>query len=92
MTPTRDRGDWRNNPTIKKPVWARDDVDWHKTDTLPDGDGTSIGKLGGLWYILDADGQAISEGYHEIHVDSGRLVGKRGAIREPVEYRREDAE
>jgi hypothetical protein len=56
---------------------------WHKLSSLPDG--TQIGRLGAYWYILDDDGCAISDGYHEIDCDEqGDYNGKRSARTEPV--------
>ncbi len=56
---------------------------WHKTARLPDG--TVLGRLGAYWYILDDDGRAISDGYHEIYLDeTGEYKGKRSARSEPV--------
>lgn len=52
------------------------DVRWHATANLSDG--TPIGRLGAYWYILDDDGCAISEGYHEITLtEDGDYEGKR---------------
>lgn len=52
------------------------DAGWHTTSSLSDG--TPIGRLGAYWYILDDDGRAISEGYHEITLDeAGEYEGKR---------------
>lgn len=49
---------------------------WHATSSLSDG--TPIGRLGAYWYILDDDGRAISEGYHEITLDEdGEYEGRR---------------
>lgn len=57
---------------------------WHKTSTLSDG--TPIGRLGAYWYVLDEDGRAISDGYHEISVDeNGAYQGKRSARTERIE-------
>jgi hypothetical protein len=43
-------------------------------------DGTPIGRLGAYWYVLDQDGAAISEGYHEIFLDEdGEYRGRRSA-------------
>ena len=56
---------------------------WHKTSTLPDG--TSLGRLGAYWYILNQNGRAISDGYHEISLDeNGDYVGMRSAQCERV--------
>jgi hypothetical protein len=78
---------WRNNPTVSDPVWARDDVSWHDRGELQDG--TPVGKLGSCWYVLDEQGNAISEGYHEIRVtEGGGKIGKLGANREPIEWHR----
>lgn len=76
---------WRDNPTISDPVWERKDVSWHDSGTLRDG--TSVRKLGSLWYVVDDEGNAISEGYHEIWHSGGQLLGKCGAKTEPVVYR-----
>lgn len=84
-----EENNWRNNPTIDPPVWERDDVEWHDTGTLSDG--TRVGKLGALWYVLDAQDRAISDGYHEIHVDGDGLTGKRGSTYEPVTYHGEES-
>lgn len=56
---------------------------WHKTSTLSDG--TSLGCLGAYWYILDQNGRAISDSYHEISLDeTGDYIGTRSARRERV--------
>lgn len=56
---------------------------WHKTSTLSDG--TPIGRLGAYWYILDEDGYAISDGYHEIFLDEdGDYRGKRSTRTERI--------
>lgn len=56
---------------------------WHKTSTLSDG--TPIGRLGAYWYVLDEQGRAISDGYHEISLDeNGRYKGKRSARSELI--------
>lgn len=56
---------------------------WHKTTNLPDG--TSIGRLGAYWYVLDQNNCAVSNGYHEIVCDEhGDYIGKRGSHTEPV--------
>lgn len=56
---------------------------WHKRSTLPDG--TPIGRLGAYWYVLDEQGRAISDGYHEISIDeNGEYRGKRSARSEPI--------
>lgn len=75
---------WENNPTVEDPVWARDGVDFHETGELVDG--TPVGKVGAIWYVLDDDGDAISKGYHQIRVSEDGLVGKKGSITEPVEF------
>ena len=63
---------------------------WHQTASLLDG--TPIGRLGAYWYILDQDGYAISDGYHEISCDEhGNYKGKRSArIEEVVIYNNQD--
>lgn len=59
------------------------DPSWHKTSTLVDG--TRIGRLGAYWYILDEDGHAISDGYHEIILDEkGDYKGQRSARSEQI--------
>jgi hypothetical protein len=56
---------------------------WHKTLTLADG--TLIGRLGAYWYILDQNGCAMSDGYHEISCDeNGGYNGTRSARTEPI--------
>ena len=56
---------------------------WHETSRLPDG--TLIGRLGAYWYILDEDGCAMSDGYHEISCDeNGGYTGTRSARTEPI--------
>lgn len=63
---------------------VRRESGWHKTSTLPDG--TPIGRLGAYWYVLDEDGRAISDGYHEISLDeNGEYQGKRSARTERIE-------
>lgn len=62
--------------------------EWHQTSQLSDG--TLIGRLGAYWYVLDQDGQAISEGYHEIHRDEdGEYRGTRSARTMPVTFHTE---
>ena len=59
------------------------ETSWHKTAELPDG--TPLGRLGAYWYVLDEDGRAISDGYHEISLDeNGHYRGKRSARSERV--------
>ena len=56
---------------------------WHKTVQLSDG--TPIGRLGAYWYILNEDGYAISDGYHEISCDeTGAYNGTRSAQTEQI--------
>lgn len=56
---------------------------WHKTADLPDN--TSLGRLGAYWYILDQNGCAISDGYHEISLDEhGDYKGKRSTRSERI--------
>ena len=56
---------------------------WHRTSRLPDG--TPIGRLGAYWYVLNEDGCAMSDGYHEISCDeTGGYTGTRSARTEPV--------
>jgi hypothetical protein len=56
---------------------------WHGTSNLPDG--TPIGRLGAYWYVLDGEGRAISDGYHEIRRDeSGSYRGRRNARTERI--------
>lgn len=52
---------------------------WHETDELADG--TPIAKLGGLWYIVDDDGEPTTDGYHDIWFSEGLYVAKRGSRR-----------
>lgn len=64
----------RSNPTLDEAPER-----WHEEDELDDG--TPIAKLGGLWYVLDDDGEPISEGYHNIETDGdGNYKCERGAI------------
>lgn len=56
-----------SRPTPDSIPKASDPSRWHKTSSLPDG--TPIGRLGAYWHILDQDGCAISDGYHEIYCD-----------------------
>lgn len=53
---------------------------WHNVTTLDDG--TRVGELGSLKYILDEDGRPLSDGYHEIREVEGGYVGAIGARRE----------
>lgn len=56
---------------------------WHRTSNLPNG--TPIGRLGAYWYVLDGEGRAISDGYHEIRRDeSGSYRGRRNARTERI--------
>jgi hypothetical protein len=56
---------------------------WHDTERLPDG--TLVGKAGALWYILDNNQNAISKGYHEMHVHGNGYRGKVDARWEMIE-------
>lgn len=61
---------------------------WHEKSSLPDD--TVVGRLGAYWYILDENGRAISDGYHEIYLDeNGNYKGKRSARTEPVTFHTE---
>lgn len=71
--------------------WIIDDGDrsnesspphWHSITTL--GDGTRVGELGSLKYIVDRDGRPLSDGYHEIREVDGVYVGAIGARRETI--------
>ena len=55
---------------------------WHRIKRLSDG--TPVGKLGSVEYLLDGEGNAISDGYHEIRCLNGRYVGEIGASIEPI--------
>lgn len=71
------------HPASTTKSWIPNPSRWHKTANLPDG--TPISRLGAYWYILDHDGHAISEGYHEIYLtENGDYEGKRSARREPI--------
>lgn len=52
-----------DNPTVhgREPP---EDPNFHETGELLDG--TPVGKIGALWYILDAHNNPISSGWHEI--------------------------
>lgn len=69
----------RKDATVSTPDSAleiADTAEWHQTSQLSDG--TPIGRLGAYWYVLDRDGRAISDGYHEIWCDEdGEYRGKR---------------
>lgn len=70
----------RNDVTVSTPDSAleiADTAEWHQTSQLSDG--TPIGRLGAYWYVLDQDGRAISNGYHEIYCEDGEYRGKRSA-------------
>lgn len=65
-----------------------DPSQWHKKTSLADG--TVIGRFGAYWYILDENGRAISEGYHDIYIDeNGEYKGERSARIEPVTFHTE---
>lgn len=55
---------------------------WHRTATLADG--TRVGHVGSLQFILDEAGRPVSRGYHEIRVEDGDYVGQIGARRERI--------
>jgi len=72
-TPENQTEDSRDAPNKNIPL--------RKTDELEDG--TSVGKRGTKWYVLDPSGQAVSGGYHEIYPQGDdRYVGKVGAKHE----------
>jgi hypothetical protein len=50
----------------------------HGRDTLPDG--TPLGKIGGLWQLLDETDTPVGEGFHEIVLGANGYYGKRGAV------------
>jgi hypothetical protein len=81
----------RNDVTASTPdsvLEISDTAQWHRTSRLSDG--TPIGRLGAYWYVLDDDGRAISDGYHEIHRDEdGEYEGTRSARAEPVAFHAE---
>ena len=52
-------------------------MSYHERKTLADG--TELGKMGSLWYILDDDGNQKSDGYHEITVITDGYRGNLGA-------------
>lgn len=81
--PYRTDGDEPINPTKDRGAAPPNSRDWHETARLPCG--TRVGKRGSLWYVLDEDGWAISEGYHEI--DAGATRGKRGEVVEEIDLR-----
>lgn len=68
-----------------RPEVPQGQTNWHKTGELPDG--TPIGQLGSLWYILDEKEIAVSEGYHEIRVTASGYEGKKGARVEKITLR-----
>lgn len=77
----------RNSEFTKQSSDSRSEISapsrWHKTSTLPDS--TSLGCLGAYWYILNQNGRAISDGYHEISIDeNGDYIGLRSGRRERV--------
>ncbi|KYH24606.1 hypothetical protein HAPAU_35890 [Halalkalicoccus paucihalophilus] len=56
---------------------------WHETAHLQDG--TPISRLGAYWYILNDDGDVISDGYHEIYLNETEdYEGKRSTRREQI--------
>lgn len=81
----------QNNTAVSVPDSAleiSDAAEWHRTSRLSDG--TLIGRLGAYWYVLDQEGRAISDGYHEIHRDEdGEYKGTRSARAEPVVFHAE---
>ena len=89
--PSESTDDTDRNPYANYPDNATKEPDipntkeWHVTCQLPNG--WYVGKLGALWYILDEQGWAISEGYHEI-CDEGR-AGKLGGTEQRIELRGE---
>lgn len=74
-----------SNPTKDPDI--PDTRNWHETGTLPCG--YRVGKLGALWYVLDEDEWAVSDGYHEISDDGSE--GKKGASTERVNLRGQPA-
>lgn len=72
------------NPTAQTDEPPNEKIELHGTGTLSDG--TDVGRRGGLWYVLDPEGRAVSKGYHELHVtyESETLIGKIGAVVETV--------
>lgn len=72
------------NPTVYKREVPNEEIHLHDRGTLSDG--TSVGKRGALWYVLDEDDRAVSKGYHEIvPTGDGRYEGKIGAKYEVFE-------
>ena len=85
-TDDTDRNPYANypdNPTKEPDI--PNTKEWHVTGQLPNG--WCVGKLGALWYILDEQGWAISDGYHEISDDG--CVGKLGGTEQGIELRGE---
>lgn len=67
----------------KAVVEISDPARWHKISYLTDG--TPIGRFGAYWYILDDNGCAISDGYHEIYCDeNGDYKGTRSTQTEEI--------
>lgn len=59
----------RDNPTAKK---GPGDVEWDRVEKL--NETRRVGQYGGLWYLLDENEDAISDGYHRI-VEKGGDFG-----------------
>ena len=69
-----------NNPTE---AYGPGDVEWDRVETLPDDErgveeNQKVGLYAGLWYLLDDDENAVSNGYHRIEKKDefgGRVLG-----------------
>ena len=58
-----------DNPTTQKGPGS---VEWERVEKL--NDKRKVGQYGGLWYLLDENEEAISDGYHRI-VEKGNGFG-----------------
>ena len=53
---------------------------FHDVAFREDLDGLLTTKLGAMWYIVDSEtGKNLTEGYHEIYKENGKIYGKVGA-------------
>lgn len=67
----------KQNPTVHTREVPNQRLNYHETAELPDG--TPVGRVGAMWYVLDDQQDAISKGYHEIRPIAGdTFKGKLG--------------
>ena len=62
------------------------DPPYNWTETTELSNGISMAKRGGVWHILDENGDPITKGHHKIYLgEDGRYMGKIGQQTEPIE-------